>query len=163
MLAIETSVPLFAKNLPYSAKRYTKFCEKLFLLQEHSRLFFKFYVRSYIRTFLSFRMYYRILTTPRIFLYRGKRIVGPGGPAQFAKQYYQFLRSNFTKICEAILPKIAKQYYQNLRSNITKICEARIQKFAKQIIPFGPCRFASLPLLTYIVPTKNPWKEVPAE
>ncbi len=68
-------------------------------LQEYSRLFLKFYVRSYIRTFLSFRMYYQISTPPKIIFYRGRRIVGPGGPAKFAKQYYQNLQSNMTKIC----------------------------------------------------------------
>jgi hypothetical protein len=98
---------------------YTTFCEKitifckamhqnlrkLVLLREYSRLFFKFYVRSYIQTFLSFRMYYLIPPPPpppKIIFYRGRRIVGPGGPANFAEQYYQNLQSNNTKICDAI-------------------------------------------------------------
>ena len=54
------------------------------------------------------------------------------GLPKFAKQYYQKLRSNIAKSCEAILPKVAKQYCQKLRSNIAKICEAIYPKFAKQ-------------------------------
>jgi hypothetical protein len=155
-----TSIPLFAKQLPNSAKRLYQILRKTFFASRTFSI-----VLQVLRTFIYPNV--PILSDglldphlPKNVFYRGRRIVGPGGPAQFAKQFYQILQSNITKI---IFPNSAKHYYQNLQSNITKNCEAKLPKFAKQIISCGPCRFDSLPPLTYAVPTKNHWKESPAE
>jgi hypothetical protein len=69
-----------------------KSAKTFFLLREYSLLFFKFYVRSYIRTFLSFRMYYRIPTPSENNFLSGLKLqswVRVGLPV--AKQYYQNL------------------------------------------------------------------------
>ena len=77
-----TSIPQKSGILPQKSGTYTRKIRKFFLLREASRLLFKFYVRSYIRTFISFRMYYRIPPPPEYNFYRGRRIAGPGRPAK---------------------------------------------------------------------------------
>ena len=65
---------LYHKNPEFYHKNPEPIQEKsgnLFLLREASRLLFKFYVRSYIRTFISFRMYYRIPPPKKIYFFIG--------------------------------------------------------------------------------------------
>ncbi len=81
-------------------------------------------------------------TPPKNHFYRGRRIVGPGGPAQFAKKYYQNLRKhnttfcekNISKIREKILPKLAKKYYQNMRKYYQNMRKT-LTKIAKNTLP----------------------------
>ena len=133
-----TSIPQKSGNLPQKSGTYTRKIRKFFLLREASRLLFKFYVRSYIRTFISFRMYYRI--PPENYFLSGPKNRGSGWACQ---------------ICEAILPNFAKQYDQILRSNMTKICEANHTLWAVPV-----CLDAAAHVLRA---DESPWKESPAE
>ena len=109
LLWLTTSIPKKSGNLPQKSGTYTRKIRTFFLLREASRLLFKFYVRSYIRTFISFRMYYRIPTPPR-------KLFCIGAEESWVRMGLPNLRSNITKFAE--------QYDQNLRSSMTKICEA---------------------------------------
>ena len=134
-----TSIPQKSGNLPQKSGTYTRKIRKYFLLQEASRLLFKFYVRSYIRTFISFRMYYRIPPPPNIIFIGAVespvRVGLPKNPEINTKKIRKFIpkksRNSYqknpeihTKKIQKFIPKKSRNSYQKNPENIT----TKIQK-----------------------------------
>ena len=115
-LALVTSIPQKSGILPQKSGTYTRKIRKFFLLREASRLLFKFYVRSYIRTFISFRMYYRIPPPPNIIFIGAVespvRVGLPKNPESHTKKIRKFIPKKSRKtfpffVCPVIICHVA--------------------------------------------------------
>ena len=129
-----TSIPQKFETLPKKSGNHTKKNPEFCLLQEASLLFFKFFVRSYIRTFISFQMYYRI-PPPRIYIFIGavESWVRVGLPK--SRNSYQKIQKILPKKIQEILPKNPENVARKIQKTSPKKSRKCCQKNPENIAP----------------------------